>query len=109
MFNGIVQKVVVVKVKPYELMPRENVEEKDDKNEKSTDKDENEVERITNDQNDDLEEMENEIKEEIDKDAVGANNLRKEQSVCFMENAIFTVEVPVSEHNKPEIIEARKK
>ena len=35
--------------------------------------------------------------------------LKTEQNVCFLENAIFTVEVPVSQHNMPEVKEAKLK
>ena len=45
----------------------------------------------------------------METDTVGASHMKTEQSVCFMENAIFTVEVPVSEHNRLEILEAQKK
>ena len=31
------------------------------------------------------------------------------KSVCFLENSIFVVEVPVKEHGKPEVIEAKEK
>ena len=32
-----------------------------------------------------------------------------DKSVCFLENSIFVVEVPVKEHGKPEVIEAKEK
>ena len=32
-----------------------------------------------------------------------------EKSVCFMENSIYVVEVPVKEHGKAEVIEAKEK
>ena len=31
------------------------------------------------------------------------------RSVCFLENAVFMVEVAVSEHNRPEVKEAKEK
>ena len=65
---GEIKKVAEYKVKPYKLMPRENIEERDEKNEKNTY--ENEVEMITYVQNDDLEEIENETREEIEKETI---------------------------------------
>ena len=32
-----------------------------------------------------------------------------EKSVCFLENSIYVVEVPVREHGKAEVIEAKEK
>ena len=43
------------------------------------------------------------------KDTIGAKYLRIENSMCFLENAVYVVEVPVREHEKPEIIEAKKR
>ena len=43
------------------------------------------------------------------KDAVGANYLEIERSVCFLENKNFTLEVPVSEHNRPDVTYANVK
>ena len=42
-------------------------------------------------------------------DVIGAKYLRMEKSVCFMENSIYVVEVPVKEHGKAELIEAKEK
>ena len=64
---GNLQKVAAIKVKPYELVPRKDDEVKEDKNEESKDKNVNEAEMISNDQNNELEEIENETKDEIDK------------------------------------------
>ena len=58
--NGNVQKVVAIKVKPYELVPREDDEVKEDKNEENKNKNVNEAEMISNDQIDEWEETENE-------------------------------------------------
>lgn len=46
-------------------------------------------------------------KKDIDLDEIGAIYMQMERSVCFLENAIFTVEVPVSEHKKPEVKEVK--
>ena len=32
-----------------------------------------------------------------------------DKSVCFLENSIYVVELPVREHGKPEVIEAQNK
>ena len=45
----------------------------------------------------------------IAKDAIGSKYMKVEQVVCFLENGVFVVEVPVSEHNKPEVKEAKMK
>ena len=50
---------------------------------------ENEDKMMSNDQKDELEEIESETKNEIEKDAGRASHMRSEQSLCFMENAIF--------------------
>ena len=44
---------------------------------------------------------------DIEKDVIGAKYLKVEKSVCFLENTVFVVEVPVSEHNQPEVKEAK--
>ena len=35
--------------------------------------------------------------------------MKVENTECFDEYAIYTVEVPVKEHNKPEVIEAKQR
>ena len=40
-------------------------------------------------------------------DVIGAKYLQVEKSVYFMDYEIFSVEVPVKEHGKPEIVEAK--
>ena len=46
---------------------------------------------------------------EIAKDAIGVKYMEMERSVCFLENMVFTVEVPVSEHNRPKVNDAKVK
>ena len=46
---------------------------------------------------------------DIVKDEIGAKYMQMERSVCFLDNAIFTVEVPVSEHKRLEIKEVKMK
>ena len=49
------------------------------------------------------------MKEDGLKDGLGAKYLKMEKSVCFLENSIYVVEVPVREHGKLEVIEAKDK
>ena len=41
------------------------------------------------------------------KDVVGAKYLKMCNNVCFLETAVFSVEVPVKEHGKVEVTEAK--
>ena len=40
---------------------------------------------------------------------IGAKYLKIDKSMCFLENSIYVVEVPVREHGKAEVIEAKEK
>merc|ERR1712002_800328 len=42
------------------------------------------------------------------KDTIGAKYLKTEKSVCFLESTVYVVEVPVKEHGKPEVKEAKE-
>merc|ERR1712215_241590 len=55
------------------------------------------------------EEDENEVRKDLLNDVIGAKYLQVEKSVYFMDYSIFTVEVPVREHGKLEMIEAKNK
>merc|ERR1712041_31811 len=94
--NGDVKKVAACKVKPYDLKERteEEKEENDDKKEEN----ETEIEEI---------EDENEVRRDLQNDIIGAKYLQVEKSIYFMDYEIFTLEVPVREHGKPEIVEAK--
>ena len=72
----------------------ENKAENDDKKEES----EAEIEEI---------EDENEMRRDLQNDIIGAKYLQVEKSVYFMDYEIFSLEVPVKEHGKPEIVEAK--
>ena len=52
-------------------------------------------------------EDEKEVRTDGLNDGIGAKYLRMERSVCFMDHSIYVVEVPVREHGKAEIIEAK--
>ena len=40
---------------------------------------------------------------------IGAKYLKIDKIVCYLENSIYGVEVPVKDHRKPEVIEAKEK
>ena len=46
---------------------------------------------------------------EVEKDIVGTKYMKRENSVCFSDLCIFVVELPVSEHGRPEVMEAKMK
>ena len=47
------------------------------------------------------------MRRDLQNDIIGAKYLQVEKSVYFMDYEIFTLEVPVREHGKPEIVEAK--
>merc|ERR1711881_354432 len=53
-------------------------------------------------------EDEKEVRRDLQNDVIGAKYLQVEKSVYFMAYEILTVEVPVREHGKPEIVEAKE-
>ena len=42
---------------------------------------------------------------DVDSDTIGANYLKVVNSVSFADLSIYTVELPVSEHERPEVKE----
>ena len=44
---------------------------------------------------------------DMEKDIFGAKYLKLDNSVCFTDSCIFVVELPVSEHGRPEVVEAK--
>ena len=52
-------------------------------------------------------EDEKEVRRDLQNDVIGAKYLQVEKSVYFMDYEIFTLEVPVREHGKQEIVEAK--
>merc|ERR1711962_1747485 len=95
--NGDVKKVAACKVKPYDLKERTE-EEKEANNDEEKEESETEIEEI---------EDENEVRRDLQNDIIGAKYLQVEKSVYFMDYEIFLLEVPVKEHGKPEIVEAK--
>ena len=45
---------------------------------------------------------------DVDSDAVGANYLKVVNSASFADISIYTVTLPVSEHGRPEVKEAKE-
>ena len=97
---GNIKKVAACKVKPYKLVNREAIQE----NSKEVSKPvmlEDGLESVENliDKNNDPHEAE--------VDTVGAKYLKVVNSVSFSDVAIYTVELPVSKHWRPEVKEAK--
>ena len=46
---------------------------------------------------------------DLEKDVIRAKYLQMEKNVCFLDNAVFVVEVLISEHNRPEVKKAKVK
>ncbi len=71
------------------------------------------VDNNDKEEEEEIEKEENEDEKEEGSDGlnnvIGAKYLRMEKSVCFMENSIYVVEVPVKERGKAEVIEAKEK
>merc|ERR1712240_60284 len=90
-----------------EINDRENNSEDDDNNDETDAETENDEKNEERD--DDKEETENkdEVRNDLQNDVIGAKYLQVEKSVYFMDYEIFSLEVPVKEHKKPEIIEAK--
>ena len=116
--NGDVKKVAACKVKPYELKERkeeskgEKIEKPDwnkwiEESERSKSEEVIEEEKDEKTEESEEEENEKEVENEELKDVIGAKYLKMEKSVCFLESSVYVVEVPVREHGKAEIIEAK--
>ena len=95
--NGNMLRVAACRVKPYELITREEV--KSDGNDKSCENVEND-----GDKQDVIDDKEEREEDSIDMGkievAVDTKYMQMKRSVCFSENAGFTVEVPVSDIRK---------
>merc|ERR1712240_689963 len=128
--NGDVRKVAACKVKPYELKERKEESKKeeavkldwngiiekdgrsefrvvreDEKDEQKEKEEEAENEKEVSEEQGNEEEVEGEKL----KDVIEAKYLKMEKSVCFMESSVYVVEVPVRDHGKAEVIEAKGK
>ena len=112
--NGDVKKVAACMVKPYELKKRNEVNKEEKRDENRWNKkieEDGKVENNDKEEEDEIEKEENEDEKEVRmdwlNDGIGAKYLRMERSVSFMDQLIYVVEVPVREHGKAEIIEAK--
>merc|ERR1712240_872914 len=112
--NGDVKKIAACKIKPYDL--RERTEEENDPKDGEEKSPETVQEDNSSENNDDNEEIDaeteetddkNEVRRDLQNDIIGAKYLQVEKSIYFMDYEIFSLEVPVKEHGKPEIIEAK--
>ena len=45
----------------------------------------------------------------METDSIGIHYIRMVQSECFYDTSVFVVELPVSEHKRPEVLAAKKK
>ena len=101
------------KAKPYELKERtEEEKEKSNEQEEPPEIIEEESEAENDDKIEDSEteregEDESEMRRDLQNDIIDTKYLQVEKSVYFMDYEIFSVEVPVKEHGKPEIVEAK--
>merc|ERR1711954_371946 len=108
-------KVAMCRAKPYELIERtEEEKNKNDELEETPEIIEEESEAENDDKIEDSEtekeeEDENEIRRDLQNDIIGAKYLQVEKSVYFMDYEIYSVEVPVKDHGKPEIVAAKNK
>merc|ERR1712101_32401 len=112
--NGDVKKVAAGKVKPYELKERTKEKKEENRDEERCPEiieEENKVENDDKKEESEVEveeiEDEKELRRDLQNDVIGAKYLQVEKSLYFMDYEIFTVEVPVREHGKQEIVEAK--
>ena len=114
-YNGELRKVAMCTAKPYELKERtEEEKEKSNEQEEPPEIIEEESEAENDDKIEDSEteregEDESELRRDLQNDIIGAKYLQVEKSVYFMDYEIFSVEVPLKDHNKPEIVDAKNK
>ena len=90
-----------------EEIPEIIEETSETENDEKIDNSETEIEEEN--ENEIEEENENEIRRDLQNDKIGAKYLQVEKSVYFMDYQIYSVEVPVKDHGKPEIIAAKNK
>lgn len=97
--NGDVKKVVACWVKPFQLVDRA-------KNESEENAEQRQV--MLKDGLQDVDKLRKmDTLEEEEKDTIGAKYLKVVNSVSFLDISIYTVKLPVSEHGKPEVKEAK--
>ena len=87
--------IAACRIKPFELMERE---------EQSVSSESGKEVMLE----DGLEDVENLFTEDFENDKVGASYLKSAHSVSFSDMCTFTVELPTSEHWRPEVKVAKK-
>merc|ERR1712002_1354073 len=99
--NGEVKKVAACRVKPCELKERK-LENKEEQEKKGEEEDEN-------GEKEEIGEEDMVMTEDGLKDVIGAKYLKVANSVYFLDTSVYVVEVPVRDHGKPEVMEAKEK
>merc|ERR1711867_218873 len=87
-----------------EMIAETSEPENDEKIENSETSETESDEKIENSETEIEEEDENEIRKDLQNDKIGAKYLQVEKSIYFMDYQIYSVEVPVKDHGKPEIV-----
>ena len=95
--QGDIKKVAACRVKPYELVDRENSKENDEKTKE-------EYMVMLEDGLADIEALHADMLT----NKIGAENLTLKNSVSFSEMDTYTVELPASEHKRPGVIVAKR-
>ena len=105
---GDIKKVASCKVKPYELIDHDSVNCKCKNTSEKVilDYGLEDVEAIIDETR--LKQREEMKQADVASDTIGTHYLKVENSANFSDLAIYTVELPVSEHGKPEVKEAKK-
>ena len=93
--NGDIKKVTACKAKPFELIDRTENKNKEVSNKVVFEDGLENVETLANSEKDAV------------LDNIGANYLKVVNHVSFSDVAIYTVELPISEHGTPEVKEAK--
>ena len=115
--SGDIKKAAACKVKPYELIDRESEEYKRLIDQESDEYKKNSRKVMLEDGLKDVESLMDPEKEiqrdalklaDVTSDNVGTNYLKIINSVSFFDLSIYTVELSVSEHGRPEVKEAIK-
>ena len=111
--NGDIEKVAVCKVKPYELIDAENLNNSNDSINQNKNKKVVMLEDGLNDVEDQISKDDETIQYVMDmweekKDCVGAQYLKVINHMSFSDYAIYTVELPVSKHGTPEVKQAKQ-
>merc|ERR1712240_512043 len=90
-----------------EINDETDTETENNENNDETDTETENDEQEERDENEEETENKDESRNDLQNDVIGAKYLQVEKSVYFMDYEIFSLEVPVKEHRKPEIIEAK--